>query len=494
MQAGIEVYRRRLCARVPLTTLVTAGLLLGVYLIVQDAATAWGAPITVPYRAWGYRHITGWLIAPFAHVGPAHLIGNLIGLVVFGTMLEATIGHYPSRRGAVSFRRLRQHPWVRALVIGPGLLITVGIGLGLVALGPTIGFSTVIFWIMGVLVVLRPAATVVGLLISDAVRVGYLAAVAPQITVAAQTRFVTPWFAEVALQAHALGLLIGILAGLGVRHRGMLTTAAPPVHVAVGVVLIGVDRALWAVFFYAGDGVYVLYRAVGLGALVVVAVLIMAAVSGDRRAHIALAVLGVALAAIAVPYNVIPPAVTDTTDRGLTVGPYTVSYGEAVPDASVDRIPLDVGPVSTGVTTSGVIVEDPSRGIWITAVGARELAFDQRATIPLAIDGARVDVEVIADRWRVQGNDSVYRVHTIAPAMTPLFESAPSTASPVIAGQQVTLVPTPAGFDVRSGGVTRPLPAVNETVRLGALRLRTTEDRVVAVGTDARATVFSRPS
>jgi membrane associated rhomboid family serine protease len=492
--AGIDAYRRRLCARVPLTTLVTAGLLLGVYLLVQDAVTSWGAPISIPYRAWGYRYATGWLLAPFAHVSPGHLIGNLIGLAVFGTVLEATVGHYPLRRGAVSFRGLRQHPWVRAVIVGPGVLMLVGVGLNLVALGPTIGFSTVVFWLMGVLVVLRPTLAVVGLLLTDAVRVGYLAVAAPRVAVAAQAQFVTPWFAEVALQAHAVGLLVGVLTGLLLRRRGAIASEAPGLHVAAGVVLIGVDRALWAVFFYEGGGTYVLYRAVGVAALLGVSVLIMAAVSGDRRAHAALVGLAVALAAVAVPYNVVPPATVDGPDRSLPVGPYAVSYGEAVPDASVDRIPLEVGPLSTQVTTSGVIVEDPSRGIWITAVGARALAFEQRATIPLAVDGARVDVEVVADRWRVQGNDSVYRVRTTAPTSSSLFESPPSTAGPVIAGEQVTLVASPEGFLVRSAGRTRPLPGVNETVRLGPLRIRAGEDRVVAIGPDARATVFSRPS
>ena len=493
MPAGIGVDRRRLCARIPLTTLGIGGVLLAVYLLVQDAHTAWTAPITIPYRAWGYPYITGWLVAPFAHVSPAHLIGNLIGLVVFGSLLEMTIGHYPTRRGAVSFRGVLENPWVRALVIGPGVVIAVSIGLGLVALGPTIGFSAVIFWFMGVLVVLRPAVTVVGLLVSDALRVAYLAVMAPRVTVTAQAQFVTPWFAEVALQAHALGLLIGILTGLAVRRRGIVTAEAPPLHVAAGVMLVGVDRALWAVFFYGGEGTFVLYRGVGVIAVVVVAMLVMAAVAGDRRAHAALVVLGVALATIAVPYNIIPPATTDT-DRGLSVGSYTVSYGEGVPDASVNRLPLDVGPVSTEVTASGVIVEDASRGIWIIAVGARELAFDQQATISLIADGARVDVEVISDRWEVRGNDSAYQVRISAPTTEPLYESGPSTASPVIAGQRVTLEPTPDGFDVHSGGLTRPLPAVNETVRLGAVQLHTREDRVIATGEGARATVFSRPT
>lgn len=494
MAVGVEAYRRRMCARIPLTTLATAVLLLVVYLFVQDGITGWTSPISIPYRAWGYRHLEGMLLAPLAHVGPAHLVGNLIGLLIFGTILEATVGHYPPRRGAVAFRSPRLHPWIRALLIGPGLLVTVGIVLNAVALGPTIGFSTVVFWVIGVLVVLRPAVAVVGLLVTDAVRLGYLTVAHPRVEVIEQARFVIPWFAEVALQAHAVGLLAGILVGIALRDRGAVTVDAPGWHVGAALVLVGVDRALWAVFFYQGEGMYVLYRGVGVIALAGVAVLVVAAVTGDARARAGVWILLISLAAIAVPYNIVAPTPGDPPDPSLSVGPYAVSYAEGVSDASVGRIPLTVGPLSTDVTTSGVIVEDPARGIWITAIGARELAFEQRARIPLAVGGERVEVEVISDRWRVQGNDSAYHIYTVTPERAPLYASAPSTAAPIIAGQQLTLTPTPGGFELSSAGKTARLPPVNETVELGAVRVRTEEDRVIAMGGDARVTVFSRPS
>lgn len=494
MPLGGEPPRRRLCARVPISTVLVAALLVGVYLFVQDGLTAWTAPISIPYRAWGYQHLRGMLIAPFAHISPGHLTGNLVGLVVFGTLLEATVGHYPTHRGAVSFQTLQQNPWIRAVLVGPAVIVLVGIGLSLIALGPVIGFSSVVFWLMGVLVVLRPILAVIGLLITDAVRVTYLAVVAPVASVTAGAQFVTPWFAEIALQAHAVGLLIGVLTGIAIRSRGHITADAPASYVGAGVVLMGIDRGLWAVFFYEGGGTYVLYRALGVVLVATMALVVAAAVRGDPRARALAVTIAIALAGVAVPYNVVPPAAAEGTDRSLGVGSYSVSYGESVPDRSVDRIPIRVGPLSTAVTTSGVIVTDRANGIWTTAVSADELAFEQRAQIPLAVDGQRVQVKVVTDRWQVLGNDSAYRVRTTAPSSVPLFESPMSTAAPRIADQRITLVPTPEGFDVRSGGQTRRLPAVNETVQVGAVVLRTQEQQVVAEAPGVEVVVFTRAS
>ena len=474
--------------------MLVAALLLGVYLLIQDGLTAWTAPISIPYRAWGYQHVSGMLIAPFAHVSPGHLIGNLVGLVVFGTMLEVTVGHYPPHRGAVGFQTLRENPWVRAVLIGPAVVGLVGIGLSLIALGPVIGFSSVVFWLMGVLVVLRPVIAVIGLLATDAVRVAYLAVVAPVVGVTAEAQFVTPWFAEIALQAHAVGLLIGVLTGIAIRNRGSITADAPASYVGAGVMLIGIDRGLWAIFFYDDGGTYILYRAIGVAMVAMMALLVVGAVRGDRRARALIVTTVIILAAVAVPYNVVAPATAEETDRSLTVGSYSVSYAESVPDASVDRIPVRMGPLSTAVTTSGVIVTDRADGVWITAVSADELAFEQAAQIPLAVDGQRVQVEVVIDRWQVLGNDSAYRVRATTPSRVPLFESPMSTAAPTLADQQITLVPTPDGFDVRSGGLTRPLPAVNETVQLGAVVLRTQEEHVVAEAPGVEVVVFTRAS
>ena len=68
------------------------------------------------------------------------------------------------------------------------------------------------------------------------------------------------------------------------------------------------------------------------------------------------------------------------------------------------------------------------------------------------------------------------------------------TAAPRIADQRITLVPTPEGFDVRSGGQTRRLPAVNETVQVGAVVLRTQEQQVVAEAPGVEVVVFTRAS
>ena len=86
---------RRFHYGVPWGTLVTAILLVAFYLFVQRGMTTWSEPVVHAYVSWSYFYPTGIVTAGVAHGNPAHLLGNLTALVVFGTIVEYVWGHYP---------------------------------------------------------------------------------------------------------------------------------------------------------------------------------------------------------------------------------------------------------------------------------------------------------------------------------------------------------------------------------------------------------------
>ena len=86
---------RRFHYGLPWGTLLTTVLLVAFYLFVQRGMTGWNEPVVYAYVSWSYFYPTGILTAGFAHGSPAHLLGNLTALVVFGTIVEYAWGHYP---------------------------------------------------------------------------------------------------------------------------------------------------------------------------------------------------------------------------------------------------------------------------------------------------------------------------------------------------------------------------------------------------------------
>ncbi|MFW6448499.1 MAG: rhomboid family intramembrane serine protease [Halobacteriota archaeon] len=483
--------RQRLLLGVPWGTLLAISLVLGVYLFVQDGIGELRYPVTLPFRAWSYTYPTGWLTASFAHADLGHLEGNLTATLVLGSIAEYAIGHYPTRRGSSSFESWRANPYIRAFLLGPVAVVVVGLFSALFSIGPVIGFSSVVFALAGVALVRYPVTTLVGVLGYRALRTLIDALRSPEVVSGiSQPAPTQPWWSEVAIQGHAIGLLLGLLVGIAIfRRRG---TLAPPGRVWAATVLFAVAQSLWAVYWFEGSDTYRLLRGLGIVLVVVLAGLVAATAGGGERTLLrgyswrqvatGALVLGlIVIAAPAVPVNLV------TTDPGpaaeypgLEVADYRVIYAEDVTNELVTVIDTDIAGLGD-VRTSGVIVASERRDVWFRVTSRERLAEHGVSYIHLGGVGWRETVSAHRDDWSVVGNESVYqvwlhdderRVHA--------FASPPRRAEPVVANRTVTIGVANESFVAtveRDGEAieTVPLPAVNATVEAAGVALRNDE-------------------
>ena len=503
--------RRRFVMGVPWGTLVVVLGVLSFYLFVQGGIERWRAPVVIPFRAWSYFYPLGVLSSGFAHGGASHLTGNLLGTLAFGTLAEYAWGHFPRERGSAAFSSLRTHPVAR---IGAfvGVTFVVGLLTGVFSLGPVVGFSGVVFAYAGFALVQLPVLTLVVVLGGGALDLLYRALQRPTIQSATGPSFSSPWWAEVAIQGHALGLFVGVILGVQLLRR---RDAFPnPLHLFVAVVAFGVDRGLWAVYGFLGNGRFELYRAGGLALLFVMAGLVTAAATASRemlvsridlRSHeaavgLTMAVL-VALSVVAVPYNLLALGAGDgLADRpAVEVRDYEVYYAEGVRDRLVSGI--DVPGLDTNVSASGVIVVSEERNIWWTVYGKRELAFAGNRYVRLGGVGWRETVQANRTGWSVVGNASAYRIR-LRPSggeYLTAFRSEPVRAEPTIGGRNVSVFPADDGFGV---AVTRqnetlgtaPLPANATAVNVGGLLVENDEGRLFVIDGGTRVRVAQRES
>jgi membrane associated rhomboid family serine protease len=506
--------RTRFLAGVPWGTLVSAGGVLAVYLFVQGGWHHWFSPVTIPYRAWSYFYPLGMATAAFSHSGSGHLVGNLVGTLALAPLAEYAWGHYPRRRGAQTFASPLTDPYVRAFVAFPAAVVAVGMFTSAFALGPVIGFSGVVFAFAGVALVHYPVATVVALTVGNALRTLYGALRQPVLSASASPTYSTPWWADVAVQGHAIGLLAGVLLGVWLaRARGSDRPSAS--RVFAGVALFGVAQSLWAVYWYRGGETYVLYRALGLTLVVLFATLVATTVAASARPLIPtpeapgslravprwqvgatlLLFCTAALAGPAVPVNLTTAADGDLAapDAQVTVRGYEVTYAEDVQNGMVSVIDVEAFGESTRVNTSGVIVRNRERGIWLTAVSEGRLDFTGTTQVRLGGLGWRDSVRVERTGWDAIGGDTVYRVRLgHAGRNVTAYTSPPARAEPVIAGRNVSVEATRDAFrlnvSVGNRSTTHPLPAVNQTVTAGGLEFTNVDGKIFAIdgGTQVR--------
>jgi len=472
----VDSLGERFVGGVPWGTLIVCWLLIVVYYGLQGGLATPNDPVVLPFRAWSYFDPFGMLLAGFSHASFSHLTGNLLGTLVFGTLAEYWWGHYTAvdsdRSTDTLLGRLWVTPAVRATIIFPTLVVGVGIFGTLVALGPIIGFSTVVFAFAGFALVRYPLVVVIASVGQGVLSRLLDAALAPQQIAVAESSFSTPWFASIAVQGHAIGLILGVLIGLGLLwYRD--EPRPPASHVWAGVLLFAVSRSLWAVYWFRGNDVYVLYRALGLALVfVLVAIVTYAVVARDEpmvptqatpnpqtlierfdsmtyRQFGLIILLGGALivAAPAVPVNLTTAGDAPLPGEPIEVDGYEITYGEDVPDGQLSVIPLEGFGESTQLNTSGVIVRHTDRHIWSTETSAGRLADSGETTVRLG--GPRWDETVTVDRegWQTVGGGSTYRVSLTHDndTRTP-FASEPATADPVIGGHRVSINATTEEF------------------------------------------------
>jgi membrane associated rhomboid family serine protease len=529
--------RARFVLGVPWGTVVSILGVLSVYLFVQGGWSHWYRPVVIPFRAWSYLAPLGMLTAGFAHAGPGHLLGNLFGTLTLAPIVEYAYGHYPRRRGQHSFGSFRTNPFVRSLVLFPAGVAVAGVVLTLFTLGPVVGFSGVVFAFAGFALVRYPFGTVIALGASDVLGLAYRALQSPMQIASGRSVFITPWWSDIAIQGHGIGLLAGVLLG-GLFVRRNDESVPGPARLWAGVVIVATLQSLWAVYWYRGGTEFVLFRALGASLVAVVAVLITVAVTGSDRpvrsrltssdrpllsrqpgsgegtdsrelsewraistrqiGLVALLVVAALLAGPAVPVNLVT-AEGEVPGDPVTAEGYEVTYVEGVPNGMVSALPVEAFGESTQVNTSGVVVRNEERNIWLTAVSKGQLAQSGRARVVVGGIGWRDTVTAVREGWRAAGGGSAYRVRLVADgANRTAFTSEQARADLRIAGNNVSVAPENGTFVLVVGTENRtsrgPLPGTNESVRLQNVTFVREEGAIVARHNGTEVTVATKES
>ena len=519
--------RSRFVLGVPWGTLVAVAFVVGVYLLVQGGLENPDRPVVIPFRAWSYFYPEGVLWSGFAHSSRSHITGNLLSTLVAGTLAEYAYGHYPRTRGESSFRSLRTNPYVRAFLVVPGAILTFGLVSSLFALGPVIGFSGVVFALWGFALVHYPIGTIAALTGSTLVSVVHSTIRSPIEFAEASASYGAPSWANIAVQGHALGLIAGILvAVLLVRRRRTSDDTTPHTTAIVvfgAVLLFGASRRLWAVYWYLGNDQYELYRAIGLALLVLLALIVAVAVAGREEpfrpaaavpdpeslrgsvasatpAAVGLLLLVCALAVVAGP-GVLPNLVTvdegDAPGDPIEVEGYQVTYAENVEDRMVSVVDVEAFGRSTSVRTSGVIVSNPDRQIWTTAVSRGNLAFWGYRSVDVGGTGWRETVQVQRSGWVAAGGGPTYRVDGVHDGTrSTLFVSDPVDAEPRLDGRTVAVAAVEGGFELRvehdGSTETAAIPGSDESVTLQGVAFVREDRRIYAERGDSRVRVANQ--
>lgn len=509
----LERLRSRFLFGVPWGTLTSVAIVLAVYLFVQGGWQDPRSPVTLPFRAWSYFDPLGVLLSGFSHASYGHIRGNLIGTLALAPLAEYAFGHFPRRRERTHSGRLGwllERPYARAFVVFPGGVVIATVLAGVFSLGPVIGFSSVVYAFAGFALLFYPIGTIVALTAREAISATYFAVRVPQQVAVAEPTFSTPWFASIAVQGHALGLFLGVFFALVViNYRGIQPTSA--LRLFTGALLYAVSQSLWAVYWFRGGDEYVLFRAIGMTLVFVLAtIIVVAAVAREEplfpsravpnpetlRAGIVsvsakqLGMVALLLGAAIVMGPAIPVNLTTADDGDLPGDPieirgYEMTYGEDVPDGMVNVVDIEAFGETTQVNTSGVIVRNTDRHIWMTDTSASRLAFDGRSTT--RVGGIGWQETVVAERsgWVAVGDGPTYRVTLRHDGdERTAFTADPVTAEPIVAGANVSIETEPDRFvlnvtrENRSERAT--LPEHNESVELAEIVIHNDDDVLYA--------------
>ena len=465
--------RERFVLGVPWGTAISVIGVLAVYFLLQGGGQQ-GGPVVVGFRSWSITYPLGMLTAAFAHASESHVTGNLLGTVVFAPVAEYAWSHYPTRRGSHAFGDWRTNPFVRILLFVLGVFL-VGLATSLFTPGALIGFSGVVFAFGGFALVTRPVTTVYALVAERVVSLSYYALQNPLVVARGRTQYVTPGWADIAIQGHALGLLLGVLAGLAlVRSRDEWPDFR---RVYFATLVFVVAKSLHAFYWYLSSSEYVLFRGAGLAAMFLLATVIAVALAGRDRTLVAridlsrrelaigiLCAVVLALGLVAIPYNLVAIDTGPAVDDGVEIRDYTVTYAEQVPNQYIAGVEIPVVGDSLTVNTSGVIVTSERRNAWEAVVPAGQLASSGAVRVPVGGVGWRETIVVFRSGWSVIGGGNTYKVFVEQPegGVKQVFTADPIRVPAVLNGSRVLLAPANQGYRLV---VTRN----NETVGTGQL-------------------------
>lgn len=311
---GRRRWRQSLSSRfiygVPWGSLITVAGVLAFYLFAQDGLGDWGEPVMLPFVNWAYLYPKGILVSGFAHASPAHLLGNLAATVILAPLAEYAWGHYPTERPGTqthdearssaetdstdetettdeavttpaSDGGLLAQPWIRAAVVFPAVVFVLSLLTSLYALGWSLGFSGTVFVFLGFVLVSYPITTVVAMVGLTGLNVLVATLQNPVLRATADPGAPgPPSWAGINVQAHILGLLIGVLLGLAVLWY---RNERPDVErLFLATLLVVLARQLWGLATSSGDS-YVQYRGIGVVFVLLLTFVITALVAVDHR-------------------------------------------------------------------------------------------------------------------------------------------------------------------------------------------------------------------
>lgn len=471
---------------VPWGSLVVIGGVLFVYLFVQRGLWYPDEPLSVAFSAWSYFYPLGMLFSSFSHADGGHIIGNLTTAIVFAPIAEYIWGHYTAGE------RWSNDPRIRAFVLFPLGVFAVGIIMSLFKWGPVIGFSGVVFALIGFVLVRYPLLTVVALAARSAVRTLSDALVEPVSVVEVTASVSPPWWYGIAVQGHALGLFVGVLLGAALlRHRRV---TLDPLRLWLGTVLTTLSLSLWAIWWVRGAATYVLYQALGIVLVLVLSLLVTAVLTADERPFVggvtrrqaataALVIPLLIMCLAAVPLNLV--AVNDQPrEAAVESGDYTVFYDEEVENEMFSVVEIEALGESTDVTTSGVIVTSAERNVWGQQISVSELETHGEATV--RVGGLTWSETIDAERagWEV-GDEQVYTIWFENDGeRTHAYDSEPASTDVVIDGRMITLDSEHGFFFIEieseGGGERTEIPQEGTSVELDGLEIEN-DDGVLVV-------------
>ncbi|MFB6284466.1 MAG: rhomboid family intramembrane serine protease [Halobacteria archaeon] len=367
------------------------------YLTAQNGLDHPSNPLIIPFFTWSYGYPLGFLASPISHANVGHISANLMATAVFAPAAEYIIGHKNHRRPVFAAGGFAASWYL------------VGVLLALFSWGPSAGFSGVVFALFGFVTVYHPVKGVALLVLKQVADTFFDAVAQPVVVEKAGETFQSPWWANIAVESHALGFLVGIILGVYLaKHRdveldGFLTGGA---LLTVGVIQ---NLYIW------NTGGPVLYRGVGLGGITVASVLIGYAVSLEtrtkplrnvskldiRRTASVLILLTPLLfmATVAVTLNT-SSVVSPPHDTAVETVGYSITYEENVTNRKFSNNPL-VQQAPVNFTVSGVIVSNPGRGIWIQQITAEELKNAEEKTF--YVGGLTWEKEIQVKRRSISG-------------------------------------------------------------------------------------------
>lgn len=228
--------------------------------------------------------------------------------------------------------------------------------------------------------------------------------------------------------------------------------------------------------------------------------------SPATRRGTALGALVVLAAVLAVPGALFSPIVVDdssvTGTDEITVGDYTITYGENVSDGR--RLLLGFGGNESTFddTSDGLIVVSERRQMYTVAEDRTALSHGGNVSVQVGGVGSRTTVHANRTGWDVTGNDSAYAVDLLSEGeRTRSFESERVWADVRLDDHRIGIEPVSSGFEVRvtrndSTVGTAALPTDNESVTVGplAFSLEAGDDgeRLVVESDGTRVTVAEK--